>query len=229
MSEQKSSALIDKTVESMERAVADVVDGATILVGGFGGAGSPALLLEALAARGLRDLTVVSNNAGSGSTGLAALLLAGSVRKICCSYPKSAGSFAFDELFASGSIELELIPQGTLSERIRAAGAGIGGFYTRTGVGTVLTEGRETREIAGRTHVFEEPLSGDIALIGAARADRWGNLVYNKSARNFGPTMAMAARVVIAEVDEVVSLGTLDPEAIITPGVLVDRVVRRAA
>jgi len=219
---------IDKTVADAEAALSGIEDGATILVGGFGGAGAPTELLNALARRGLEGLTIVSNNAGSGTEGIAALLLAGSVRKICCSYPKSAGSFAFDELYEAGELELELIPQGTLSERIRAAGAGIGGFYTRTGVGTLLTEGREERELDGERYVFERPLGGDVALISAARADRWGNLVYDKSGRNFGPTMAMAAPLAIVEVDEVVPLGALDPEAVVTPGVFVERIVRRS-
>jgi 3-oxoadipate CoA-transferase alpha subunit len=220
---------VDKTVIDADAAVADIPNGATILVGGFGGSGSPTTLLDALARRGLTGLTVVSNNAGAGTAGLAALLLAGSVTKICCSYPISAGSFAFNELYESGKLELELMPQGTLSERIRAAGAGIGGFYTRSGVGTLLTESREQREIDGQTYVFERPLPGDFALISARAADRWGNLVYNKSGRNFGPTMAMAAATSIAEVDTIVPLGELDPEEIVTPGIFIDAVVERAA
>lgn len=220
---------VDKSVASIDDALAGISDGATILVGGFGDAGAPFTLLNALALRGLRGLTIVSNNAGSGSEGIGALLLAGSVSKIICSYPKSGGSFAFDQLYAAGTIELELVPQGTLSERIRAAGAGIGGFYTRTGAGSLLTEGREHRELDGDTFVFERPLPGDFALLSARRADRWGNLIFDKSARNFAPTMAMAAAVTIVEVDEIVALGELDPEAIVTPGIFVDRVVRRHA
>lgn len=218
---------VDKTVADADAAVADIPDGATVLVGGFGGSGSPTTLLSALARRGLTGLTVVSNNAGAGTEGLAALLLAGSVTKICCSYPISSGSFAFDELYAAGTLELELMPQGTLSERIRAAGAGIGGFYVRSGIDTLLTETREKREIDGVDYVFEKPLHGDFALIRARAADRWGNLVYNKSGRNFGPTMAMAAANSIVEVDTIVPLGDLDPEAVITPGIFVDRVVER--
>ncbi|SFI60815.1 MULTISPECIES: 3-oxoacid CoA-transferase subunit A [Microbacterium] len=219
----------DKTVIDAEEAVADIPDGATLLVGGFGDAGAPKELLNALARRRLSGLTIVSNNAGSGSEGIAALLAAGSVRKVVCSYPKSAGSFAFEQCYESGSLELELVPQGTLSERIRAAGAGIGGFYTRTGVGTLLTEGREVRELGGEQFVFETPLSGDFALFRAHRGDRWGNLVYDKSARNFGPTMAMAAATSIAEVDQIVPLGSLDPEVIVTPGIFVDRIVEITA
>jgi len=220
---------IDKRVASADEAVADVPDGVTVLVGGFGDAGSPVVLLEALARQGLRNLTVVSNNAGTGSGGLGALLLAGSVRKIICSYPKSKGSFAFDQLYAEGRLELELVPQGTLSERIRAAGAGIGAFYTPTGVGTLLSEGREVRELGGRRQVLEFPIRADLALISAARADRWGNLVYSKSGRNFGPTMAMAADQTIVEVSEVVELGELDPEHIVTPGIFVDAIVKRSS
>lgn len=218
---------VDKIVSGVDEALAGIGDGATILVGGFGDAGSPIGLLDALAERGLKNLTLVSNNAGSGSKGIAGLLLAGSVSKVICSYPKSGGSFAFDELYAAGRLELELVPQGTLSERIRAAGAGIGGFYTRTGAGTKLTEGREHRELDGQTYVFEEPLPGDFALLQAARADRWGNLVFSKSARNFAPTMAMAAAVTIVEATEIVELGEIDPETVVTPGIFVDRVVQR--
>lgn len=220
---------VDKQVDSADEAVADIDDGSTVLVGGFGDAGSPAELCEALARRRLRGLTVVANNAGGGTRGLAALLLAGSVEKIVCSFPKSSGGHVFSDLYAAGRIELELVPQGTLSERIRAGGAGIGAFFTATGVGTPLTVGRETREIDGRLQVLEYAIHGDAALIRAGAADRWGNLVYRKSGRNFGPTMAMASRLTIAEVDEVVRLGSLDPEQIVTPGVLVDRFVRRTA
>jgi 3-oxoadipate CoA-transferase alpha subunit len=216
---------INKVVADVDAAVEGIASGCTLLVSGFGGAGAPVTLLEALAGRGLRDLTVVANNAGTGSGGLAALLASGAVARIVCSYPRMPGSFVFDGLYDRGQIELELCPQGTLSERIRAGGAGIGGFYTRTGAGTDLTAGREHRVLAGQVHVFEPPLRGDFALVRAARADRWGNLVYHKAARNFGPTMAMAADVSVAEVAEVVPLGALDPEVIVTPGIFVQRVV----
>lgn len=217
---------IDKILADADRAVADIGDGAIILVGGFGGAGSPTRLLEALARRRLSDLTIVSNNAGTGRTGLAAVLASGAVRKLCCSYPRSSGSVVFDELYAAGSVELELIPQGTLSERIRAAGAGIAAFYTPVGVDTELGEGREQRIIGDRAYLLEHALPGDFALIKGLRADRWGNMTYDKAARNFGPTMAMAGQITIAEVDELVPLGDLDPEVIVTPGVFVQRVVR---
>jgi 3-oxoadipate CoA-transferase alpha subunit len=217
---------IDKAVGDVHEAVGDVFDGAVVLVGGFGGAGSPVALLEALAARHVRDLTIVSNNAGVGRTGLAALLESGAVRKVVCSFPRSTGSVVFDELYARGLIELELSPQGTLSERIRAGGAGIGGFYTQTGAGTTLAEDREVRVLDGREYVFERPIVGDFALIKAARGDRWGNLVYDKVGRNFGPSMATAAAITVAAVDEIVPLGVLDPEAVVTPGIFVQRVVR---
>ena len=217
--------MIDKTLVSAAQALADVPDGATVLVGGFGGAGMPDVLIEALIAQGARELTLVSNNAGSGETGLAALLKAGRVRKIICSFPRQADSHVFDALYRSGRIELELVPQGNLAERIRAAGAGIGGFFTPTGYGTDLARGKETRRIDGRDHVLEMPIHADFALIKALRGDRWGNLVYRKAARNFGPVMATAARCTVAQVDEVVELGALDPEHIVTPGIFVDRVV----
>jgi 3-oxoadipate CoA-transferase alpha subunit len=185
----------------------------------------PSELIDALIARGARDLTVVNNNAGNGYTGLAALLQAGLVRKIICSFPRQADSDVFDGLYRSGRIELELLPQGNLAERIRAAGAGIGGFFTPTGYGTILAEGKETRKIGGRDYVLEYPLHADVALIKARAADRWGNLVYNKTARNFGPIMATAARLTIAQVDEIVELGELDPESVVTPGIFVQRVV----
>lgn len=217
--------MIDKIVASAAEALADVPNGATVMIGGFGGAGQPIELIEALIAQGASGLTVVSNNAGSGETGLAALLKAGRVRKIICSFPRVADSQVFEALYRSGRIELELVPQGNLAERIRAAGAGIGGFFTPTGYGTELARGKETREIDGRMYVFELPIHADVALIKAERGDRWGNLVYRKAARNFGPVMATAATTTIAEVYEVVPLGTLDPEHVVTPGIFVQRVV----
>ncbi len=217
--------MIDKRVATVEAAVADVKDGSTVMIGGFGIAGMPSELINALIARGARDLTVVNNNAGNGYTGLAALLQAGLVRKIICSFPRQADSDVFDELYRSKRIELELVPQGNLAERIRAAGAGIGAFFTPTGYGTILAEGKETRKIGGRDYVLEYPLHADVALIKARAADRWGNLVYNKTARNFGPIMATAARLTIAQVDEIVELGELDPESVVTPGIFVQRVV----
>ena len=221
--------MIDKTFESLERAVADIPDGATIMIGGFGNAGMPSALIDALIAHGARDLTIVNNNAGNGDTGLAALLAARRVRKIICSFPRQADSHHFDALYRAGEIELELTPQGNLAERIRAAGAGIGGFFTPTGYGTLLAEGKETRLIDGRHYVLEYPIHADFALIKALRGDRWGNLVYRKTARNFGPIMAMAARCTVAQVSEVVELGALDPEAIVTPGIFVQRVVLQGA
>jgi 3-oxoadipate CoA-transferase alpha subunit len=221
--------MIDKTYDSLERAVADVHDGATVMIGGFGNAGMPAALIDALIAQGARDLTIVNNNAGNGETGLAALLKAKRVRKIICSFPRQTDSQVFDALYRAGEIELELTPQGNLAERIRAAGAGIGGFFTPTGYGTLLAEGKETRMINGRGYVLEAPIHADFALIKALKGDRWGNLVYRKTARNFGPIMAMAAKVAIAQVQEVVALGELDPEAIVTPGIFVQRVVKETA
>jgi 3-oxoadipate CoA-transferase alpha subunit len=220
--------MIDKTFESLERAVADVHDGATVMIGGFGNAGMPAALIDALIAQGARELTIVNNNAGNGDTGLAALLAARRVRKIICSFPRQADSHHFDALYRAGEIELELTPQGNLAERIRAAGAGIGGFFTPTGYGTLLAEGKETRLIDGRHYVFETPIHADFALIKALRGDRWGNLVYRKTARNFGPIMAMAAKTTIAQVVDIVPLGELDPEVIVTPGIFVQRVVKEA-
>jgi 3-oxoadipate CoA-transferase, alpha subunit len=208
-----------------DEAVADIPDGATVLIGGFGPAGQPIELIDALRRHGARDLTVVNNNAGNGDTGLAALLATGSVRKIICSFPRQSDSWVFDGLYRSGKIELELVPQGNLAERMRAAGAGIGAFFCPTGVGTPLAEGKETREIDGRTYVLEYPIRGDVALIGALRADRAGNLVYRKTARNFGPVMATAATTVVAEVRELVDIGGIDPETVVTPGIFVDRVV----
>jgi 3-oxoadipate CoA-transferase alpha subunit len=221
--------MIDKTFESLERAVADVHDGATVMIGGFGNAGMPAQLIDALIAQGARELTIVNNNAGNGDTGLAALLAAKRVRKIICSFPRQSDSHHFDALYRAGEIELELTPQGNLAERIRAAGAGIGGFFTPTGYGTLLAEGKETRLIDGRHYVLESPIHADFALIKALKGDRWGNLVYRKTARNFGPIMAMAAKVAIAQVAEIVPLGELDPENIVTPVIFVQRVVKEAA
>ena len=221
--------MIDKTRESLAHAVADVHDGATVMIGGFGNAGMPSQLIDALIAQGARELTIVNNNAGNGDTGLAALLAARRVRKIICSFPRQADSHHFDALYRAGEIELELTPQGNLAERIRAAGAGIGGFFTPTGYGTLLAEGKETRLIDGRHYVLESPIHADFALIKALKGDRWGNLVYRKTARNFGPIMAMAAKVAIAQVNEIVALGEIDPENIVTPGIFVQRVVKEAA
>lgn len=218
--------MIDKTVASVEEAVAGIADGSTILVGGFGTAGMPFHLVDALIAQGARDLTIVSNNAGNGDTGLAALLKTRRVRRIICSFPRQADSGVFDGLYRAGEIELEVVPQGNLAERMRAAGAGIGAFYCPTGYGTLLAGDRETRVIDGRHYVLEYPIRGDFALIKAHKADRWGNLVFRKTARNFGPVMAAAARTAIVEVDELVELGTLDPEAVVTPGIFVQRVVK---
>jgi 3-oxoadipate CoA-transferase alpha subunit len=217
--------VINKLYQSLEAAVAGIHDGATVLIGGFGTAGQPAELIDALIAQGARNLTIVNNNAGNGETGLAALLKARRVRKIICSFPRQADSQVFDALYRAGEIELELTPQGNLAERIRAAGAGIGGFFTPTGYGTRLAEGKETRVIDGKHYVFETPIHGDFALIKADRGDRWGNLTYRKTARNFGPVMAMAARCTIAQVNDVLELGELDPETIVTPGIFVQRVV----
>ena len=218
--------MINKIVASAQAALADVQDGATVMIGGFGTAGLPNELIEALLAQGARELTIVNNNAGNGDTGLAALLAAKRVRKIICSFPRQADSHHFDALYRAGEIELELVPQGNLAERIRAAGAGIGGFFTPTGYGTELAKGKETRVIDGRGYVLEAPIHADFALIKAERGDRWGNLVYRMTARNFGPVMAMAAKVTVATVHEVVELGSLDPEAVVTPGLFVQRVVK---
>ena len=218
--------MIDKRFASIENALAGIRDGSVILVGGFGNAGSPIPLLEALIDQGATNLTIVSNNAGEGDFGLAALMKAGRISKIICSYPRSSGSVIFEELYGQGKIDLEVVPQGTLSERMRAAGAGIGGFYTPTSAGTLLAQGKETREIEGKLHVLELPLKGDVALIKADLADRWSNLTYNKSARNFGPTMAMAADLTIAQVRQIVDLGEISPELVVTPGIFVDRVVK---
>lgn len=216
--------MINKICASAAEALADVKDGATVLVGGFGTAGMPFHLVDALIAQGAKDLTIVSNNAGNGDTGLAALLKTRRVRKIICSFPRQTDSWVFDGLYRAGEIELEVVPQGNLAERMRAAGAGIGAFFCPTGYGTLLAGDRETREINGRDYVLELPIHAGVALIKALKADRWGNLVYRKTARNFGPVMAAAAMTVV-EVDEVVELGSLDPESVVTPGIYVQRVV----
>jgi len=217
--------MINRIVDDLATALKDLPDGATVLIGGFGGAGSPTTLIDGLLEQGARDLTIVSNNAGNGETGLAALLKAGRVSRILCSFPRSADSQVFDALYRAGKIELELVPQGNLAERLRAAGAGIGAFFTPTGFGTALADGKETRRINGRDQVLEYPIYGDVALVKARQADRWGNLTYNMTARNFNPVMATAAALTIAEVDEIVPLGELNPENIVTPGVYVQRVV----
>ena len=217
--------MVSKVVESAAAAVAGIKDGATIMIGGFGGAGLPAALVDAVIEHGARDLTIVSNNAGNGDTGLAALLKTKRVRKIICSYPRQTDSYVFDALYRAGEIELEVVPQGNLVERIRAAGAGIGAFYTPTAAGTRLAAGRESRTFDGREFILEYPIHADVALIKAFKGDRWGNLVYRKTARNFGPVMATAARCAVAQVEEIVELGTLDPESIVTPGIFVSRVV----
>jgi 3-oxoadipate CoA-transferase, alpha subunit len=218
--------MIDKFVASTAEAVAGVRDGAQVMIGGFGTAGLPNELIDALLAQGAKELVIVNNNAGNGDSGLAALLAAGRVRKIICSFPRQADSWHFDQLYRSGQIELELVPQGNLAERIRAAGAGIGGFFTPTGYGTDLARGKETRLIDGRWMVLESPIHADLALIKAERGDRWGNLCYRMTARNFGPIMAMAAKLTVASVHEIVELGALDPEAVVTPGLFVQRVVK---
>lgn len=212
-----------------DEAVAGIQDGCTVLIGGFGPAGQPVELIDALIRSGVQDLTVVNNNAGNGRVGLAALLSNGQVRKIICSFPRQADSYVFDELYRTGKMELELVPQGNLAERMRAAGAGIGAFYSPTGVGTPLAEGKELRTIDGRDYVLEYPIKGDVALIKAFRADTLGNLVYRKTARNFGPVMATAAETTVVQVSEIVESGGLDPEAVITPGIFVDRLVKIAA
>jgi 3-oxoadipate CoA-transferase, alpha subunit len=219
------SSVVSKVVQSLAAAVAGIKDGATIMIGGFGAAGMPSALVDAVIAQGAGNLTIVSNNAGNGDTGLAALLKAKRVRKMICSFPRQADSYVFDALYRAGEVELEVVPQGTLVERIRAAGAGIGAFFTPTGYGTMLAAGKESREIDGRHFVLEYPIHADVALIKACKSDRWGNLVYRKTARNFGPVMATAAACTVAQVDEVVNLGDLDPESIVTPGIFVHRVV----
>ena len=217
--------MIDKTVADVATAVAGIPDGATIMIGGFGRAGQPVELIDALIEQGAGDLTIVNNNAGNGDVGLAALLARKRVRKIICSFPRQVDSWVFDGLYRAGEIELELVPQGNLAERIRAAGAGIGAFFSPTGVGTELAEGKEHRAIDGRQYVLEYPIKADFALISALKADRWGNLVYRETARNFGPVMASAATTTIVQVDQVVPLGSIDPETVVTPGIFVDRVV----
>src|SRR5215468_470676 len=217
--------MIDKVMASAAEALADVKDGSTVLIGGFGTAGMPFTLIDALIEQGASDLTIVANNAGNGDSGLAALLKAGRVKRILCSFPRQTDSWVFDGLYRAGRIELEVVPQGNLAERIRAAGAGIGAFYCPTGYGTLLAAGRETRNINGRDYVLEYPIHGDVALIKAHKGDRWGNLVYRKTARNFGPVMAMGAKTTVAEVGEIVELGGLDPESIVTPGIFVHRIV----
>lgn len=217
--------MIDKRIHTPAEAVADVNDGAVVLISGFGDAGNPTELIHALIDQGAKDLTVVNNNAGNGRLGLAALLAAGRVRKIICSYPRSSHSEIFQGLYKEGRIELEVVPQGTLAERLRAGGAGIGGFYTPTSVGTPLAEGKEVRTIDGRDYVLEYPIRADLALVKAERADPWGNLTYRKSARNFAPAMCMAARTTIAQVRKVVAVGAIEPEQVVTPGIFVDRVV----
>ncbi|MBK7261392.1 MAG: 3-oxoacid CoA-transferase subunit A [Rubrivivax sp.] len=218
--------MIDKRVASAALALADIPDGATVMIGGFGTAGLPDELTDALIVQGARDLTIINNNAGNGEQGIAALLAAGRVRKVICSFPRQADSHHFDRLYRAGQVELELVPQGNLAERIRAAGAGIGAFFTPTGYGTELAKGKEVREIGGRMQVLEYPLHADYALIKAERGDRWGNLCYRMTARNFGPVMAAAARITVATVHELVELGAIDPEAVVTPGVYVQRLVQ---
>lgn len=217
--------MIDKQLGCAAEALADVKDGSSVLIGGFGTAGSPDQLIEALIHHGAGDLTIISNNAGNGEAGIAALIKAGKVRKVICSFPRQSDSHHFDAAYRAGDLELELVPQGNLAARIQAAGAGLGAIFTPTGYGTLLAEGKETREIDGTHYVLEYPIHADIALIKARQADRWGNLVYRKTARNFGPIMAMAAKTTIAQADKVVGLGELDPETIVTPGIFVQRVV----
>ncbi|MFJ2690581.1 3-oxoacid CoA-transferase subunit A [Pseudomonas sp. NPDC087336] len=217
--------MINKTFESVAAALDGIADGSVIMVGGFGTAGMPSELIDGVIASGARELTIISNNAGNGEIGLAALLKAGRVAKVICSFPRQSDSYVFDELYLAGKVQLEVVPQGNLAERIRAAGSGIGAFYSPTGYGTLLAEGKETRVIDGRNYVLEMPLHADVALIKAEQGDRWGNLTYRKAARNFGPIMAMAAKTTIAQVKRIVELGELDPEHIITPGIFVQRVV----
>lgn len=218
--------MINKISNNVLEAVSGISDGSVIMIGGFGGAGMPNELIDGLIAQGARNLVIVANNAGNGEYGLAALLKAKRVRKIICSFPRQADSHIFDGLYRAGELELELVPQGNLAERIRAQGAGIGGFFTPTGYGTELAKGKETREINGKQYVLEYPIHADFSLIKAFKGDRWGNLIYRKAARNFGPIMAMAAKTTIAQVDEIVELGALDPEHIVTPGIFVKRLVQ---
>ncbi|MBU2867493.1 3-oxoacid CoA-transferase subunit A [Pacificibacter marinus] len=217
--------MINKQVESIAAALEGIQDGSTVLSSGFGAAGEPVELLNGLLEQGARDLVIVSNNAGTGDVGLAALIRERRVRKIICSYPRSADPHCFDECYRAGNIEVELLPQGTLSERIRAGAAGISAFYVQVGAGTELSKGKETREFDGKLHVMEKAIHGDLALVRALRADRWGNLIYRKSARNFNPVMAMAADRTVVQTNEICPLGSLDPEAIHTPGIFVNRVV----
>ena len=217
--------MIDKTLASAALAVQQIHDGATVMIGGFGTAGQPAELIDALIAHGAKDLTIVNNNAGNGDTGLAALIRARQVKKMICSFPRQADSYEFDALYRAGEIELELVPQGNLACRIQAAGSGLGAVFTPTGFGTLLAEGKETRHINGKDYVLEYPIAADFALIKAYQGDRWGNLVYRKTARNFGPIMAAAAKVTIAQVAEIVPLGALDPEQVVTPGIFVQHLV----
>ncbi|MEO8652566.1 MAG: 3-oxoacid CoA-transferase subunit A [Ramlibacter sp.] len=218
--------MINKIARTVAEALAGVKDGATVLIGGFGTAGIPNELIDGLIEQGAKDLTVVNNNAGNGDVGLPALLKTGRVRKIICSFPRQVDSYVFDGLYRSGKLELELVPQGNLAERIRAGGAGIGAFFCPTGYGTELAKGKETREIEGRHYVLEYPIRGDLALIRAETGDRWGNLIYRKTARNFGPVMATAATTTVASVHQIVELGALDPESIVTPGIYVSRIVK---
>jgi 3-oxoadipate CoA-transferase alpha subunit len=218
--------MINKIAPSITTALAEVKDGSTVMIGGFGTAGIPNELIDGLIAQGAKDLVIVNNNAGNGETGLAALLKAGQVRKVICSFPRQTDSYIFDALYRSGKLELELVPQGNLAERIRAAGAGVGAFFSPTGYGTELAKGKETREINGKFYVLEMPIYGDVALIKAESGDRWGNLLYRKAARNFGPVMATAAKMTVATVHEIVELGELDPESIVTPGIFVSKIVK---
>jgi 3-oxoadipate CoA-transferase alpha subunit len=219
------SRVIDKAYADSGAAVADIQSGASVMIGGFGTAGMPDELIDALIDRGVGDLTIINNNAGNGEHGVAALIREGRVRKIICSFPRQSDSHHFDAAYRAGKIELELVPQGNLAARIQAAGAGLGAIFTPTGYGTLLAEGKETREIDGKHYVLEYPIQADFALIKAHKGDRWGNLVYRKTARNFGPIMAMAAKTTIAQVSTIVPLGDLDPEAIVSPGIFVQRVV----
>lgn len=218
--------MIDKSAVNLKEALAQIKDGSTILIGGFGTAGQPAELIDGLIELGRKDLTIVSNNAGNGEYGLAKLLKAGAVKKIICSFPRQSDSYVFDELYRAGKIELEIVPQGNLACRIQAAGMGLGPIYTPTGFGTLLAEGKPTLSYENKDYILETPIKADFALIKAYKGDRWGNLVYRKSARNFGPIMAMAANVTIAQVSEVVDLGQIDPEVIVTPGIFVQYVVK---
>jgi 3-oxoadipate CoA-transferase alpha subunit len=217
--------VINKICESLRAAVADIEDGSVVMIGGFGNSGIPMQLIEALRLHGARELTIISNNAGTAEEGIASLLRDRMVRKMVCSFPRSSGSIWFERLYEEGKIELELVPQGTLAERIRAAGAGLGGVYTPTGYGTRLADGKETKVINGKGYVLETAMPADVALIKAHRGDAWGNLIYNTAGRNFNPIMATAARITIAEVNAVVEVGELDPEHVVTPGIFVDRVV----